>query len=119
MVFALLLTFTASSFATERADNAIQQSSAAQKEELARGISLYEQGDYKGAIESLRAVLKERDKNSEAWHYLGLALIRVGDIERRTAFERGKVASLFCRCTCESGLYVICARQTARCRARG
>jgi len=89
MVFALLLTFTASSFATERADNAIQQSSAAQKEELARGISLYEQGDYKGAIESLRAVLKERDKNSEAWHYLGLALIRVGDIEKaRTAFER-------------------------------
>lgn len=88
ITLSLLLGFP-TSFATERAAKMSQQSSTNPKAEGARGIALYEQGDYKGALEILRTVVKERSKDGEAWHYLGLALIRVGDIENaRAAFER-------------------------------
>nr|MBA3806342.1 TonB family protein [Acidobacteriota bacterium] len=53
-----------------------------------RGVKLYQQGDIKGAIEVLRSAVKERKDNSEAWHYLGLALNRNGDVKgARKAFE--------------------------------
>src|SRR5258708_8654283 len=39
-----------------------------------RGVTLYQQGDAKGAIDALRLAVK-RDKNDmPGWHYLGLAL---------------------------------------------
>src|SRR5437588_10258725 len=44
-----------------------------------RGVTLYQQGDAKGAVNALRTAVK-RDKNDiGAWHYLGLALEQAND----------------------------------------
>lgn len=52
------------------------------------GIRLYQQGDIKGAIDALRAAVRQRKDNPDAWHYLGLALNRNGEPkEARKAFE--------------------------------
>jgi TonB family protein len=52
------------------------------------GIRLYRQGDISGAIDALRAAVRQRKDNSDAWHYLGLALNRNGELkEARKAFE--------------------------------
>jgi TonB family protein len=58
-------------------------------DERERGIGLYEQGNIKEAVKALRAAVK-RDKNdSEAWHYLSLALNRDGDTKgARKAVEK-------------------------------
>jgi TonB family protein len=65
-----------------------QQPSSNSSEERDHGIQLYKQGDAKGAIEVLRAVVKRDKEDADAWHYLGLALASVGDKSAaRKAFE--------------------------------
>ena len=54
-----------------------------------RGLQLYKQGDAKGAIEVLRATVNRDKEDGDAWHYLGLALLGVGDKSGgRKAFEK-------------------------------
>lgn len=47
-------------------------------DERTRGITLYNQGNHKEAIDVLRAVVKRGKEDVSAWHYLGLALEREG-----------------------------------------
>jgi TonB family protein len=57
-------------------------------EDRDRGIQLYQQGKTKDAIVRLRIAAKKNKKDSEAWHYLGLALTRDGQYkEGGKAFE--------------------------------
>jgi TonB family protein len=65
-----------------------QSPSAGDADDVSRGISLYKSGDYKGAIEVLKATIKKKE-NVEAWHYLARAQMRSGDMkESRTSFEK-------------------------------
>jgi TonB family protein len=65
-----------------------QQSTTAH-DQTSRGVELYTQGDMAGAVSTLREALKEREDDSRAWHYLGLALNRQGNLrEASEAFER-------------------------------
>ncbi|HEV2912645.1 MAG TPA: TonB family protein [Pyrinomonadaceae bacterium] len=71
-----------------RASTRQQQQQAAAPDDTARAIKLYEKGDLKAAIEALRKTVKLDKDNANAWHYLGLALNRMGRIkEARKAFE--------------------------------
>jgi TonB family protein len=64
------------------------QQPAAVSETRARGIRLFEQGDFKGALEALRAAVKENRADADAWYVLGLTLYRQGAAkDARRAFE--------------------------------
>jgi TonB family protein len=66
-----------------------QQPASNPSEDRDRGIQLYMQGDSKGAIEVLRTTVKRDKEDADAWHYLGLALLGVGNkSEARKAFEQ-------------------------------
>jgi TonB family protein len=57
-------------------------------EQRNRGIQLYKQGDAKGAAKILAAVVKQDKSDSDAWYFLGLALVRDDDLRNaRKAFE--------------------------------
>lgn len=57
-------------------------------DEAARGLSLYQSGDIQGAIKVLRGRVKASAEDADAWHYLGLASIKAGDLKgARAAFE--------------------------------
>jgi len=57
--------------------------------DTARGIELYKQGKNREAAEVLRAAVKRRKDDAEAWLHLGIALARAGDgKEARKAFEK-------------------------------
>ena len=43
-----------------------------------RGIQLYQQGDFPGAVKALRSATNQNKTDSGAWHWLGLALERQG-----------------------------------------
>lgn len=59
-----------------------------QLQKTARGIQLYQQGDYQGAIAVLQEVAKQQTEIAEAWYYLGLAYNREGWFgAARPAFE--------------------------------
>src|SRR5215510_1369141 len=63
-----------------------EPSQAAEKE---RGIELYRKGNFSEAAETLKEAVKKRQKDSDAWYYLGLSLHRVGEIKgARKAFEK-------------------------------
>lgn len=47
----------------------------------AQGVALYERGDIDGAIRVLREAVTTAPKDSKAWHYFGLALIRKGNMK--------------------------------------
>jgi TonB family protein len=65
-----------------------QEAAPVISEELRHGIKLYQEGDMKGAIESLSAFVKQHPEDADAWSYLSLALFRSGDLkEARKAFE--------------------------------
>ena len=56
-------------------------------DEAARGLSLYQSGDIQGAIKVLRGRVKISAEDADAWHYLGLASIKAGDLKgAREAF---------------------------------
>lgn len=57
-------------------------------EQRDRAIQLYKQGDAKGAAKILAAVVKQDKSDSDAWYFLGLALVRADDLSNaRKAFE--------------------------------
>src|SRR5439155_26312190 len=58
-----------------------QQQATGAPDDSARGITLYQQGDTKGAVTALRAAVKQRKDNEVAWYYLGFALTRSGDVK--------------------------------------
>jgi TonB family protein len=87
-LIALTLTCTAPSIYHATVGVYAQQQTELVAEDTARAIEMYRKGDTKGAIETLRAVVKQRKDDAYAWHYLGLALLREGDIKpARKAFE--------------------------------
>lgn len=55
-----------------------QQSATVVLNERERGISSYQQGNDKDAVEALRGFLKQHKNDVRAWHYLGLALNHLG-----------------------------------------
>jgi len=60
-----------------------------QAPEKERGIELYRKGNFSEAAEALKEAVKKRQKDSNAWYYLGLSLHRVGEIrDARKAFEK-------------------------------
>jgi TonB family protein len=83
---AALLLFVIFNLATT--DFSAQQPINGVSVERDRGIQLYKQGDTKGAIQVLRATVKQDKEDADAWHYLGLALLAAGNKnEARKAFE--------------------------------
>lgn len=50
-------------------------------EDVKRAIELYQQNDDKGAIELLRRAVRTRKDDVTAWHYLGLAYERQGELK--------------------------------------
>ena len=57
--------------------------------ETSRAISLYQQGQNEEAIVSLRGIVKRNKNDLRAWHYLGLAFEKKGDINgARKAHEK-------------------------------
>jgi TonB family protein len=57
--------------------------------ETARGITLFQQSQAEAAITVLREVLSRNQNDLRAWHYLGLALEKTGDLnESRKAHEK-------------------------------
>jgi len=92
LLFLSGMLFACASFSSLRASTTGRSSQEGEKtvssEEAVRGIKLYQEGDIKGAIQSLSALVKQHPADSDAWYYLGLALFRSGDIkEARKAFE--------------------------------
>lgn len=60
----------------------------AANDERTRGVELYRRGDNEGALKALRAATKQHRDDAEAWHYLGLALIKKQKIkDPQKAFE--------------------------------
>ena len=51
---------------------------------LAQGIQLYREEKYKEAVGVLKSATKQQANNPEAWHYLGMAQIAVGDSKAAT-----------------------------------
>src|SRR5687768_203774 len=51
-----------------------QQRDVATNSDTARAIETYQQGDATQAIKLLRAIVKKRPDDANAWYYLGLAL---------------------------------------------
>lgn len=55
----------------------------------ARGIELFDRGEYEAAVKSLREATKREKSDAGAWHYLGLALVKRQKFkDARKAFER-------------------------------
>jgi tetratricopeptide (TPR) repeat protein len=58
-------------------------------QECDRGVELYKQKDFEGAVRTLEKVLKSQKNDITAWHYLGLSLEQSGKNEdARKAHER-------------------------------
>lgn len=65
-----------------------QASSAKTSDDAARGIELLKRGDVDGATKALRAATKKDKMDADAWHYLGLALVKQHKPkDARKAFE--------------------------------
>ena len=45
------------------------------------GVKLYQQGNYKEAIKTLKAVVKQNKGDAEAWHHLGLAYAKEDNVK--------------------------------------
>lgn len=61
---------------------------AAYEQHIARGVSSIEKGDFRAAIDDLRAALKERPDDLTAVLYLGIALSRSGDREAEKTLKK-------------------------------
>ena len=63
-----------------------------QANEVETGIRLYEKGDFPEAIRALKSAVKNRKDDIRAWHYLGLALSRIGKMDdARKAHEKAAI----------------------------
>jgi TonB family protein len=63
-------------------------SPAAGAGDVARGLELFKRGEYDAAVKALRAATKRDKADADAWHYLGLALVRQHKPkDARKAFE--------------------------------
>src|SRR6266852_1696526 len=71
MVLSLVLVATC-------ADAMAQQPAGNVSEDRDRGIQLYQQGDFPGAVKLLRSATHKGKTDLSAWHWLGLALERQG-----------------------------------------
>ncbi len=58
-----------------------QEASAQVSEEAARGLGLYRSGDVQGAVNVLRARVKAKADDADAWHYLGMISLKGGDLK--------------------------------------
>lgn len=59
--------------------------------EREKGIELYENGDFKAAIETLQKAVETDENDGEAWRFLGMALAEVNDSKQaRQAFDNAK-----------------------------
>jgi Tfp pilus assembly protein PilF len=56
-----------------------QSAAANTTDEISRGITLYKSGDHRGAVEILSVAVKKQKEKADAWHYLALAQMRLGD----------------------------------------
>jgi len=62
---------------------------SAQQSIREKGIALYKQGNSSEAIGYLASATKSQKKDAEAWNYLGLASLNVGNVKNgRKAFEK-------------------------------
>jgi tetratricopeptide (TPR) repeat protein len=60
---------------------AYPQKPTEQADPTSEGVALYERGDTEGAIKALREALKKSKGDAKAWHYLGLAFVRQGNLK--------------------------------------
>lgn len=66
-----------------------QEVAATTPTDIARGIELYNQGKSREAAGVLRAAVKQRKDDAQAWLHLGIALTRAGESkDARKAFEK-------------------------------
>jgi Tfp pilus assembly protein PilF len=66
-----------------------QRPAGAPSEDRDRGIQLYNQGDFPGAVKALRSATQKGKDDLSAWHWLGLALERQGKSgDARKAHEK-------------------------------
>jgi TonB family protein len=66
-----------------------QQQVQVASDKTSEGVRLYEQGETDRAIKKLREAVMIHGNDDRAWHYLGLALIRKGDLkEAREALSK-------------------------------
>src|SRR5215813_713724 len=66
-----------------------QQPVSPSTKEQERGRALYQKGDYQGAVRSLCTVLEDSERDLQSWHYLGLALEKMGQTkDARRAHEK-------------------------------
>jgi tetratricopeptide (TPR) repeat protein len=66
-----------------------QQPAGGPSEDRDRGIQLYKQGDFPGAVKALRSATNKGKTDLSAWHWLGLALERQGKSgDARKAHEK-------------------------------
>ena len=87
----LLLAFVCLSFCFLIAVHS--QNPEKQADTTAAGVALYERGDTEGAIKQLSEVVKKSNDDARAWHYLGLAQLKMGNLKAaREAF--GKATTL-------------------------
>src|SRR3954467_15493790 len=67
-----------------------QESSPQVSEEVARALSLYKAGDVRGSLNVLRERVKAKADDADAWHYLGMILMKGGDL--KTAVQSFQMA---------------------------
>lgn len=84
IVLLVLLLFTS-------AQPGAAQQPAQQSAERERAIQLYQQGDFTGSSQILRAFLKKQKNDIAAWHYLGLAQEALGSSEEARKSHRKAV----------------------------
>src|SRR5262245_16975131 len=82
----LLYCFFSLTFGSRHSAFAQQPPQANEKEQ---GIELYRKGAFSEAVGALKEAVKKQQSDSDAWHYLGLSLHRVGEIkDARKAIEK-------------------------------
>lgn len=69
--------------------NSVPAGQTSETDETTRAITLFEQGATDEAISKLRELVERNKRNLRAWHYLGLAFEKKGDVdEAKRAHER-------------------------------
>src|SRR5262245_14353675 len=69
--------------------HSVSAQEASQEPEKERGIELYRKGNFSEAAQALKEAVKKRQKDSDAWYYLGLSLRNAGKLkDARKVFEK-------------------------------